>query len=351
MSDPLAIWKPLTVIRNVKRDKVVSTTRGEQLCIIEHWTDGTTTEHLVTPMGGRFICPMVQCDHHYNWAVNLVKHVKRDHEKEVLADRQSGPSVGDVSMATPVDIEDLLQRIGCAYDSVYHLVICERCETAVDPNALPNHVQGHGLTMTNHEYKRLLAERTVLDRKAFFNQHHGPMLAVSRVPVVWQGFWCGMHGCDTARGTLESFKKHCNVDHPHTNAMELMETGPVQSVFGSSAAYIRVQAVIPEDDQLQRTLCFMQSIPKQVVQDLSDTPDAGLSSFLRQTRWNEYFIQLKEKNGLGLSQYYKLARIDEKNMTEEEKNLRDIVRDFCEGLTTQVRRTDPFLKKVINTKE
>src|SRR6201999_2551249 len=267
---------------------------------------------------------MAHCDNHYNRPANVVRHVKRDHEQGRLADRQSGFPVGDVSMATPVDIEGLLQRIGCGYDSVYNLIVCEQCEVAVDPNSLRNHVQGHGLTMTNQEFKALWADRTFLDRKAFFNQHRGPMLAVSRVPVVWQGFWCGMHGCDTARGTLESFKKHCNVDHPHTNAMELMETGPVQSVFGSSAAYIRVQAVIPEDDQLQRTLCFMQSIPKQVVQDLSDTPDAGLSSFLRQTRWNEYFIQLKEKNGLGLSQYYKLARIDEKNMTEEEKNLRDI---------------------------
>jgi hypothetical protein len=294
---------------------------------------------------------MVGCDHHYSWAVNLVKHVRRDHEKEVLANRQTGLPVGDTPMATPVDIEDLLQRIGCTYDSVYRLVICEKCEMAVDPNALSNHVLGHDLNMTAQEHRALLEERTILDRSAFFREFRGPMLAVSQVPVVWEGFWCGMQGCNTARGSHESFKRHCHADHPHTNAVDLAETGPVQSVFGRSGACIRVQAQISDDDMLHRTLSFMESIPEQVVQDLSDTPDAGLSSFLRHTRWNEFFIQLKEQYGLGLSQYYKLARTEEKSMTEEEKNLRDIIRDFCEGLTTQVRRTDPFLRKVINTKE
>jgi hypothetical protein len=192
-----------------------------------------------------------------------------------------------------------------------------------------------------------------MGRAEFFAKHPGVIAAISGIPIIDNGYLCGMEGCQTARLNRRSLKDHCKEAHKDdSKAYKTFSRGPYQAVFGASSQHSRIIAVANDQNSAERVAAFMKSIPPPIPQKLSDTSEAGVSPFLRLTRWHTFLKMFEEGSKPGsVKAYVALCHTNRVNMPEELKWLRGIVKSYCESIVPVLRSGGHLARRIINTKK
>jgi hypothetical protein len=307
-------------------------------------TGGASFEFTYRREDGKHFCIHCEPEREFAQLKSLVRHLRGEHPGEI---RERGVSAATDQLA-------LLERIGCSLDPVYPLVVCdhETCKCAVDPAALIVHLGTHSIRLDPTELTSLTRGRKLLNRRGFYEAYPGIIPPVGTVPVNPEGYLCGVPGCEVARGSEVTMKRHCKDDHPGEGAFKLYQKGPIQSVFGPSSRNTRVAPASADSESRDRSMAFMRSVPEAAKQDISKVHSAGLSRFLRAVRWAEFFEQIgKGERAISTSKLFELAHVDRSTASDGERWLRAIVRDYTETLTPLVRSCEHLSLRLINTKQ
>jgi hypothetical protein len=300
--------------------------------------DGTSESYVVTQTGGRFHCPL--CSVHFAHASGVRRHFTTEH---VEKNRPPSDPSEETSAAS------LLESVGCHVDSLYRLLICDndQCHHALSPTTFRYHVSGHGFTLSTEEIELVLRVHRPLDISAFFETHPKPIHPVSTIPVFPGGYLCGFEGCNGVFDSDSALRKHCGRKHENRNLRELFGRGPYQSLFGPKSKNARVVVEVDETASTLRETAFMRSIPEPLDQDLANTPESGLSSFLRMTKWHLFLSKLR----MSPVEYQALVNIPPSRMTEPQLWLRDVVRKYTKSIVPDVDEAETLSLQMINTKQ
>lgn len=140
--------------------------------------------------------------------------------------------------SSPRNPQDLL-----AYNSAYRVLICRKCQYAIQKNAISSHLLRHKIY--REERQRLLsyvAELDILDPEDVISPPPGSQ-AIPGLSVI-PGYCCIRPGCDSLCASIKRMKRHQSQDHKETDLVNIAAYArPVmlQTFFrGTKLKYVEV---------------------------------------------------------------------------------------------------------------
>jgi hypothetical protein len=332
----------------------------KDLCIVR--LPGDKNEFVVAKdaedrFGDKFHCPL--CDSiAYSSYISMQKHFDRMHKKASLdmmpeihvVSSSQGGSYPPTDEEEKLEQSEVLQKIGCHYNTAYRLIVCGECRHALDPRSIAVHVKKHDLAITNEEYRSILAKHSPLGPKAFRKIQPDLHDAIMGIEYRANGKWCGWEGCKGARSTTESMRGHCDQSHPGESAHHLATVGPVQVVFGPPSRCTRLKPAIDPDAVGLRASHYLKNFPEQHLEGIDPDSDKVLAPMLRGLKWNEYYDGIsKGPHPITRQSYHKLSHTYDPS--ESDKLLKVAFREYGDHLKPLIDRAHSLPLRWINTKE
>jgi hypothetical protein len=330
-----------------------------KLCIIHLGGDGNSLvlDGSKDRFGVSFDCPLCD-DVNFKSPKTMQKHFASFHKKvtmgdipkeaiELSVDKNCFPQS---SADEELEQCSLLESMGCSFNTKYHIIICMKCQHAIDPSCLMDHIAQHSRTLSTEDYNFLMQQYLPLSSKVFQKRVPDTHDAILGVEVNPRGYWCGFEDCIRARGNKESLRDHCSRSHPGKHAAQLASIGPTQLVFGPGSRCTRVNPAVCSEEVGQRVAAYLRTYPFPEFEPIDPDSEKELSPLFRKTKWHKYYLSLGEGPRPTTKQvYYKLSHFADHQ--GEQKDMKRLFRTYSDKLKVLVDDCTVIALKWINTKQ